>query len=320
MEKHILLLFADNLFGEDINLVKLDEQLQIAVQILINKGFKIWVSGDGNGSYEFAKKFVYIFQNGNICIIKYKLNYLQEENLIHKFNCVIGFEKEVACLAKSLYSAYVFINIDDNNKIQTECDEFTTKNLNAGRLVERIEEVNNYQFDKKNQNSINSEKISNDEFEEYKKQIKKTVEQFINNNNLIEAKNLITKYESIVKDDVDIYSMKGIIFIMEGNLEEAEKILNEGLIIYPISFDLLYNLGYLYEIQKKYKKEYLYYNKAFLLADEETKSQLENKISQLEDVEDVREYKVNKENCIATEILLIKMKKQICELKKDGIE
>lgn len=320
MEKYILLLFIDDLLGKDINLVRLDEQLQISIQILINKGFKILVSGDGNKSFKFAKRFAYIFQDENVISTEDKLNNLQKDNLIKMSGCVICFEEEVEFLAKSLNSSCVFIDTEDNNEnkedeIKIKFNKFTISSLNAGELVKKIEESINYKSDRKDENSTNLDKNLSDEFEEYKKQIKKKVEQFINNNKLEDAKNLIIEYENIVKNDANICSMKGIIAVMEGRIEEGEEILKEGLLIYPISFDLLYNLGYIYEIQEKYTKEYLYYNKAILVSNEDTKRQLENKISQLDNIEEVKNYKVKEKNNIATEVLLIKMRKQTYELE-----
>jgi hypothetical protein len=82
--------------------------------------------------------------------------------------------------------------------------------------------------------------------EDYKKKIKDQIEELINKNNLKEAKVILKEYEELVKDDIDVYSFEGVISMMEGNYKEAEKILNIGNRIYKNSFDISYNLGYLY--------------------------------------------------------------------------
>lgn len=82
--------------------------------------------------------------------------------------------------------------------------------------------------------------------EDYKKKIKSQIEEFINKNNLKEAKAILREYEELVKDDIDIYSFNGVISMIEGDFKEAEKILNIGNKLYQNSFDINYNLGYLH--------------------------------------------------------------------------
>ncbi|NMB07174.1 MAG: tetratricopeptide repeat protein, partial [Tissierellia bacterium] len=77
-----------------------------------------------------------------------------------------------------------------------------------------------------------------------------------------EAKVIITEYEEIVKEDVDIYSIKGVIAMMEGDLERAEKVLKRGLNVNERNFDLLYNLGYLYQLDGQKELAIEYYKKA----------------------------------------------------------
>lgn len=84
--------------------------------------------------------------------------------------------------------------------------------------------------------------------ENIKRNIKKLIEQgFIK-----EAKYLLNKYEKIVLNDIEVYSIKSVIAILEGNLEEAERIIKEGLLIDKEDIDLLYNLGYLYWLKRDY--------------------------------------------------------------------
>ena len=53
-----------------------------------------------------------------------------------------------------------------------------------------------------------------------------------------------------MEEDAEIYSLKAVMLIMENNLEEAKSVLKKGLLIAPDDGDLLYNLEYLYEIEK----------------------------------------------------------------------
>ncbi|MEW9093543.1 MAG: tetratricopeptide repeat protein [Clostridiaceae bacterium] len=100
------------------------------------------------------------------------------------------------------------------------------------------------------------------DMEQYKNKIKENIEKLINSNVLEEAKNIIKEYEELVPNDVDVYSFKGVIAMMEGNMDEAERILKEGLLFDGESFDLNYNMGYLYNSRGDYEKAIQYYKKA----------------------------------------------------------
>ncbi|MFC0905617.1 methyltransferase domain-containing protein [Clostridium sp. MT-14] len=95
-----------------------------------------------------------------------------------------------------------------------------------------------------------------------KKQLKGNIQQLIDNGSLNEARQLIEQYKSIARDDAEAYSMDSVILIMEGKLQEAEKVLKEGLNVNEKSFDLNYNLGYVYEQAEKFNLAIEYYEKA----------------------------------------------------------
>ncbi|WP_163215883.1 glycosyltransferase family 2 protein [Clostridium thermarum] len=109
-------------------------------------------------------------------------------------------------------------------------------------------------------NSNKNNKLN--EFEEYKVKIKKNIDVLINQNMLQQARELLAQYENIVRNDIDIFSIKGVISIIEGKFEEAEKILLNGISIQNDNFDLHYNLAYLYEITGRQEKAFQYYTKA----------------------------------------------------------
>lgn len=91
------------------------------------------------------------------------------------------------------------------------------------------------------------------------------IEKAIDENRLNEAKIVIEEYEQKVKKyDEDIYSYKAMIYISEDNLSAAEDVLIKGLIIYPRSFDLLYNIAYVNECKRDYKNAAYFYNYAAL--------------------------------------------------------
>lgn len=104
--------------------------------------------------------------------------------------------------------------------------------------------------------------------EQYKKKVKENIEVLINSNSLEEAKNIINEYEAVVPKDEEVYSFKAVIAMMEGDINKAENVLKEGVALYPTSFDLLYNLGCLYETNNK-SDAAIYYGRAFKYSKDE---------------------------------------------------
>lgn len=96
--------------------------------------------------------------------------------------------------------------------------------------------------------------------EVYKTQFKENIQSLIEQGLIHEAKNMVDEYESIVKDEIDIYSIKGVIAMMEGNIDEAEDLVIEGLNIEPDNFDLLYNIAIIFK-EKGYIEGSLYFFK-----------------------------------------------------------
>ncbi|MPM31000.1 Ubiquinone biosynthesis O-methyltransferase [bioreactor metagenome] len=117
-------------------------------------------------------------------------------------------------------------------------------------------------------NNSNGEKNMNNELIEYCNKIKSQVEQLINNKSLDQANLLIEEYENIIKEDLDIWSMKAVIEIMKNNLDEAEIILKKSLQIDKNSFDINYNLGYLYQLKGNNNVATKYYKIACDITDD----------------------------------------------------
>lgn len=89
---------------------------------------------------------------------------------------------------------------------------------------------------------------SKEEINKFKIQVKGQIEKHINNGELENANILIKEYEAIIKNDLEIYSMKAVIEIMNNNLRLAEEILRDGLSIDSDNYDLLYNMSYVQEM------------------------------------------------------------------------
>lgn len=118
--------------------------------------------------------------------------------------------------------------------------------------------------------------------EERKTKIKKMIEDTINSGRLEDAKSAIENYIKVVPDDIDIYSMLGVIYILENKLDDAKEILLEGLIKDDSNFDINYNLGYIADLENNEANAYYFYNKSYeACADNNLKNEIYNKIKEL---------------------------------------
>ncbi|MTI53431.1 TDP-N-acetylfucosamine:lipid II N-acetylfucosaminyltransferase [Geosporobacter ferrireducens] len=106
-------------------------------------------------------------------------------------------------------------------------------------------------------------------FEDYKIQVKKQINQLILEEQIEEAKGILIEYEKLVVDDIEVFSLKAMIAMMEDHYRDAENILKKALIVDRTNFDILCNLGYLYEKLEDYNKALIYYGKAKTKASEE---------------------------------------------------
>lgn len=136
------------------------------------------------------------------------------------------------------------------------------------RVIEQYKNVNRIKCRIRDEGDIggNAMQINDDvrrEFKHYQSKFKKNIEILIEKGLLQEAKGLLDKYEEIVQDDVDIYSIRGVIAIMEDDYEEAERVLNEGRYRDSWNGDILYNLAYLYEVSGKEAISHYFYKHAY---------------------------------------------------------
>lgn len=113
--------------------------------------------------------------------------------------------------------------------------------------------------------------------------IKKRIENLINQNFCDEAISLLDQLMNILPEDMDVYSMYSVALLMQGKLEEAEKLCNRGLDLDYFNFDLNYNLAYIKESKGEYSKSVTFYNQAITSCDdEEMKSQIKEAIGNIE--------------------------------------
>ncbi|BFT68676.1 glycosyltransferase [Paenibacillus sp. P36] len=72
----------------------------------------------------------------------------------------------------------------------------------------------------------------------------------------------LEEYEQVMPEDIDIYSMKAVIMILNNDWENAEIELLKGLKVDSNNFDILFNLGYLSEFKGQLPTSQNYYLKA----------------------------------------------------------
>ena len=115
------------------------------------------------------------------------------------------------------------------------------------------------------------------------KQIKNNIQKLINENKIDEAEKLINNYCAINNDDIEIYSIKSIIYIMKNELDEAKIILKKGIEIDENNFELNYNLAYLYEAEKDEELSNFYYQRAYSnCEDDEMKKNIRKHVKTVE--------------------------------------
>lgn len=123
--------------------------------------------------------------------------------------------------------------------------------------------------------------------------IKKIIEEKLNNGDIEEAEVLVNEYIRLFNIDDEIAQMKAIINYINGKYEEALEVIREGMIINPFNYELYFTMGNVFEEIKKYEKAYLCYEQAlYLCHNDNEKTVIIDKIKEL------KEYRVPKVSLI----------------------
>lgn len=125
------------------------------------------------------------------------------------------------------------------------------------------------------------EKIKRD-IELYKYELKQYIKNLVENMKYDEALELISMYKKVLKDDTEILSIEGVIYIQCDELESAYKVLNEALEIDSDNVDLLYNMAYLQECINNYGEAIFLYEKCYKNSNDKIlKQEVDNILNQL---------------------------------------
>jgi glycosyltransferase involved in cell wall biosynthesis len=133
-----------------------------------------------------------------------------------------------------------------------------------------------------------------DEIDLLKKKIKDNINVLINDNKLEEAYSLINEYMKNIDGDAEIYSIKSVILIMQGSIEEAESVIKEGLAYDSENFDLDYNLAYIYEKRNNFVEAFKLYEKSLdKCNDNNLRKELIEIIEKIKENQEVEDYLKN---------------------------
>jgi len=66
----------------------------------------------------------------------------------------------------------------------------------------------------------------------------------------------------LLSADIELYSIAGVIYSYQMRIKEAKEVFLKGLKKDPNNFDLLFNIGYICDLQEDYFHSWNYYQKA----------------------------------------------------------
>ncbi|WP_353893739.1 glycosyltransferase [Proteinivorax hydrogeniformans] len=206
------------------------------------------------GNFKMAEKMLKTgLEKGENFDLLYNLGYLYQYNN----------QKDLAidCYKKALH------NTQDNSKIEEAHNALVQLGVKESK-DQLLQSFN--QEDYKKDDGANL--VASDEMEEYKKKFKSNIQALIEQGALKEANEILIEYEKIVGDDIDLYSFRGVIAMLENEFTKAEATFKEGLSRDKNSFDLLYNLAYLYQTLNKKELAIRYYRDALKNSSTESES------------------------------------------------
>lgn len=287
------------------------EQLETVCQIMINQGYNIVICNSYQQQEKICRDFVDVFHSEAIRFIK------QDDNdmVIMKTLCesehaiVMGEEFYLSSLLLEKPCIPMFIEEDYITSLPLDKAYIKSDNFHAGIILDKIyylennilivkEELsklfhrdmkgslygNNYknEMDHLDSNKTDMNKKyneMNDEIKNYQQQFKNNIQILIEQNMLQEAKEMLLEYQKIVPYDKDVYSIKGIIAMMEGDFSEAEHSFEQGIKVDKDHLDFYHNLAYLYEVKEDYVKANSCYYKAYHRSNDTEKAYLVEKIN-----------------------------------------
>lgn len=132
-------------------------------------------------------------------------------------------------------------------------------------------------------------------------ELKTQVIDFVEADQLENAQLFLEQYLKFAPKLAERYTLEALVKAGRGELDQAEAVLREGLALYPRSFDLLYNLGYILQQKSQILEAYDIYMKARYLSESEAeKSDVAAALKSM--VQDIRSGTVQKGDQIGSRI------------------
>ncbi|SEO70880.1 glycosyltransferase [Propionispora vibrioides] len=104
--------------------------------------------------------------------------------------------------------------------------------------------------------------MMSDEIKDMRAQIKNNIVQLIDKKEYGKADQLFNQYIAIVQDDCEIYGVQATSLLTRDMIDDAKRLIETGLFVDKNNFDLLYQLGYIYEMEKSQELSWQFYLKA----------------------------------------------------------
>lgn len=164
---------------------------------------------------------------------------------------------------------------------------FDLKSNDKLKCIQRIKKllVENPQYKKCIEllkKDIEKELNENEEIKKLKIQYKSIIENSINKSNFEDALKMISEYESIFNEEVDILNMKGIIYILTNMFNDAQIVLKRALLIQFDNFNTIFNLAYLNELLDEKEEALIFYKEIISnCSDEELINDSKNKVENM---------------------------------------
>lgn len=192
----------------------------------------------------------YLLSKSDMIINAYLVNEYKIMKLLGKYELIIKSLNEVT--------------FEEDKKFVDNLDDFR-KYINCGEIVKGISKLKDAIEIKSEFSGLIAiikdsillpESVKSNNLVSYNDviKVKENLMTLISSNMIREAKELFDQLEDLynIKEDAELMSIKATLMFYNNEISEAEKILKEGLKYYPRNIDLLYNLAYVYETNKKY--------------------------------------------------------------------
>jgi glycosyltransferase involved in cell wall biosynthesis/tRNA isopentenyl-2-thiomethyl-A-37 hydroxylase MiaE len=126
------------------------------------------------------------------------------------------------------------------------------------------------------------EQPTDEEFGKLSKDLKRQIQQLINNEEFSNARILLNEYKKINSSDEELLSIEAVMDFYKGdNLEASVKFL-ESLFLSEDNYETLFNIGYLLEVDNNYNDSYYFYQEALTYCyEEEMKAIIQDKIENI---------------------------------------